>query len=176
VGTSREGREAFGEHTDGVLPMARLGAKGSVDAASGSTVASVAFVVRGSVDEAGERVEPEAAIECALGEQRAIDEHVEDLAGRTLGGLQGVVFTHQALEREVASLASQPKERFCDELAFALFVDVAHDAEQVSRVDTIGERARALLALEDATVCRVTGALARANARFVPVAFTGLSV
>ena len=146
---SREWYEAFGEHTDGVLAAARFDAKRSVDAASGSTVASVAFVGGRSGNEAGESVEPEAAIECAVGEQRAIDEHVEDLAGRALWRLQGVVFAHQTLEREVASLASQPKERFCDELAFVLFVDVAHDAEQVSRVDTVGKRARALLALED---------------------------
>jgi hypothetical protein len=40
------------------------------------------------------------------------------------------VFANQALEREVACFASQPKERYCDELAFALFMDVAHDAQQ----------------------------------------------
>lgn len=146
---SPEGHEALGEHADGVLTAARLGAKRSVDAASSGTVASVAFVGGCSGDEAGESVEPEAAIERALGEQRAIDEHVEDLAGRTLGGQQSVVFALQALECEVAGLSSQPKERFCDELTFVLFVDVAYDAEQVSRVGAVGERARALLALED---------------------------
>ena len=41
------------------------------------------------------------------------------------------------------------QERFRNELTFTLLVDVAHDAEQVARVNAGGEREGALLAFED---------------------------
>ena len=135
----REGHEALGEHTDGVLATARLGAKGSVDAASGGAVARVVFVGGGSGDEVGEGVEPEAAIECALGEQRVIDERTQHLVCRALRTQQGVVFTGQAIEGEVASLPSQAEQRFCNERTFPLLVDVAHDAEQIAGIDAVGK-------------------------------------
>jgi len=132
-----------------VLAASRVRAKGSVNESSGSAVTIVAFVARGVTDDAGEGIEPEGTIERTLGEEGAVGERSEEVLHWTVRGMQRVAFSSQALQSDVSSLAAEPQQCFCDELAFSLFVDVAHDAEEIARIDAVGERARALLGLED---------------------------
>jgi hypothetical protein len=121
------------------VTAARVSTESSEDSTSSRAVTVIALGGRRSDDEVSESVEPKSTVEGAVVEECSVDEGVEDFVRRAVGGAETSAFVVEATQSDIASLSSQTQECLCDELSFALFVDVAHNAEKVARVGAVGQ-------------------------------------
>jgi hypothetical protein len=101
-----------------------------------------ALVIPQRCDEVGGSIEPDVAIDRVLGAHETIDESDERRADvGAAGGEDRVAFEDK--RREEAIAGGQPLANQClsDGLGLVDVMDVPGDAEQIPRVDAVGQRA-----------------------------------
>ena len=121
-----------------------------VDALRGALGQGDADVGRMRRDEVGGGIEPDVAIDGALGADETVDQGDErsgDIA--VTGGEDRVAFGDERRQEAIAGLQPLADQRLGDGLGLVAMVEIADDAEQVSRVDAVGKRAGGALAGED---------------------------
>ncbi len=96
----------------------------------------------------GERVEPEGATQGAVGFEGAVDALGDDMVDVAVGD-DGVAVGDHGSEHAVAHLDPKVVQVACEVLALGLRVDVFHDAQEVARIDAVGQRLGRELRVED---------------------------
>jgi hypothetical protein len=124
--------------------------EGGVDSSRSALCEGDALVVRERRDEIGSGNEPDMSIDGVFGAREVVDERDERRAdvGATRGENR-VAFEDERREEAVAGGEALTDQCLGDGLGLVEVVDVLDDAEQISRIDTLGQRASGALAGKD---------------------------
>jgi hypothetical protein len=100
-------------------------------------------VVIGGWQHGGGGIEPEVTIDEAFGDSDVIDDRIER-ARRivVVFGADGIAFADERLQQSIARGEALAQQGDADRIGLVAVMQVADDAEQVTRIGAFGQRAR----------------------------------